>query len=49
MCGADEYEGLAGMYRSHPDFVARYETLSPQFSGWLPAAMTAHAARLRKE
>jgi len=48
-CSADEYEGLAAMYRSQPDFVARYETLSPQFSRWLPVAMTAHAERLRRK
>ncbi|WP_108882431.1 MerR family transcriptional regulator [Anderseniella sp. Alg231-50] len=46
-CTADGFAGLADMYTSHPDFVARYERLSPKFSGWLPAAMRAHAVRLR--
>ena len=46
-CGPDRYAGLADLYVSHPDFVRRYETLSRQFSAWLPAAMKAHAARLR--
>lgn len=46
-CPPDGYAGLAKMYRSHPDFVARYEKLSPKFSDWLPSAMEAHAARLK--
>jgi hypothetical protein len=33
------------MYLSHPDFIARYEALSPGFSQWLPAAIKAAAAR----
>ncbi|MGL4237657.1 MerR family transcriptional regulator [Tabrizicola sp.] len=45
-CPPDAYAGLADMYLGHPDFVARYERLSPKFSAWLPAAMQAHAARL---
>ena len=48
-CAADGFAGLADMYTSHPDFVARYERLSPKFSGWLPAAMKAHADRLRRQ
>ncbi|TQV77949.1 MerR family transcriptional regulator [Denitrobaculum tricleocarpae] len=47
-CDAEAFAGLADMYWSHPDFVARYEKLSPRFSGWLPAAMKAHAARLER-
>jgi MerR family transcriptional regulator, thiopeptide resistance regulator len=47
-CPPDAYAGLAEMYHSHPDFVARYERLSPRFSVWLPAAMQAHATRLRQ-
>ncbi len=46
-CGADGFAGLADMYVSHADFIARYERLSPKFSNWLPAAMRAHAGRLR--
>lgn len=45
-CPPEGYDGLAKLYRSHPDFVARYERLSPKFSEWLPLAMEAHAARL---
>ncbi|MEO0911606.1 MAG: MerR family transcriptional regulator [Pseudomonadota bacterium] len=45
-CGAEGFAGLADLYLSHPDFVARYEALSPAFSAWLPRAMKAHAARL---
>ncbi len=48
-CCADGFAGLADMYVSHPDFIARYERLSPKFSNWLPAAMKAHADRLRRE
>lgn len=47
-CPPDAYAGLADLYLAHPDFVARYERLSPRFSAWLPAAMRAHAARLRR-
>ena len=35
-CPPDAYAGLADMYLSHPDFVARYEALAPKFSQWLP-------------
>jgi MerR family transcriptional regulator, thiopeptide resistance regulator len=45
-CPPDAYAGLADVYR-HVDFVARYERLGRQFSVWLPAAMQAHADRLR--
>jgi len=44
-CSKEAYAGLAEMYLSHPDFVARYEALAPQFSQWLPAAMKAYAAK----
>lgn len=46
-CEADAYQGLAQLYESHPDFVARYERLGRRFSVWLPTAMRAHATRLR--
>ncbi len=46
-CDASGYEGLAGLYVSNADFVARYEALSSRFSKWLPAAMRAQATRLR--
>lgn len=44
LCDPDEYAGLAEMYLSHPDFVARYETLAEGFSQWLPQAMKDFAA-----
>lgn len=46
-CPPEGVEGLADMYLSHPDFVARYEQLASRFSQWLPDAMKAHAHRLR--
>lgn len=42
-CTPEAYAGLAELYLSHPDFVARYETLSPGFSIFLTDAMKAHA------
>ncbi len=45
-CTPDAYAGLADMYLSHPDFVARYERLAPKFSQWLPAAMKAYASEI---
>lgn len=42
-CGGEAYAGLADLYLTHPDFVARYEALAPGFSQWLPAAMKAWA------
>ena len=44
-CGPEAYAGLADMYLSHPDFIARYETVAPGFSQFLPKAMKAWAAR----
>ena len=44
-CSKAAYAGLADMYLAHPDFVARYEALAPQFSQWLPKVMKAYAAR----
>ena len=46
-CSKQAYAGLADMYLSHPDFVARYEALAPRFSQWLPKAMKAYAAQSR--
>ena len=45
-CTAEGFAGLADLYSSHPDFVARYERLGKGFSEWLPVAMKAHAERL---
>lgn len=44
-CPPPAYAGLADMYLSHPDFVARYEALSPGFTDFLTAAMKAWVAR----
>jgi hypothetical protein len=43
-CDMAAYAGLADMYLSHPDFVARYELLAEGFSQWLPQAMKDFAA-----
>jgi MerR family transcriptional regulator, thiopeptide resistance regulator len=45
-CPPDAYAGLADLYLSHPDFMARYEALAPGFAVWLTDAMKAHAIRL---
>jgi len=44
-CTPAAYAGLADLYQSHPDFVARYEQLAPGFTAYLVRAMQAHAAR----
>lgn len=38
-CSDDAYAGLAEVYQAHPDFVARFESLSEGFSQWLTTAM----------
>jgi DNA-binding transcriptional MerR regulator len=43
-CPAWRYAGLADLYESHPDFRARYETLAPGLSDYLPAVMRAYAS-----
>ena len=43
---AKAYEGLADIYVSHPDFVARYEAIAPGFAKFLHDAMLAEAGRL---
>jgi len=45
-CPPAAYAGLADLYASHPDFVARFEAMAPRFSGWLVAGMKAHAEGL---
>ncbi len=40
--------GLADLYPSHADFVARYQTLAPGFAQHLAAAMKALAARRKQ-
>jgi DNA-binding transcriptional MerR regulator len=44
-CPPQAYSGLADMYKSHPDFVKRYETIAPGFTDFLVTAMKAHAAK----
>ncbi|WP_373352679.1 MerR family transcriptional regulator [Pseudoroseicyclus sp. CXY001] len=44
-CPPEAYAGLAQIYESHPDFIARYERLAPRFSAWLPAEMRRYATR----
>jgi hypothetical protein len=41
----ERYAGLADLYLSHPDFVARYEAIAPGFTEYLTRAMKLHAAR----
>ena len=45
-CPPSAYAGLADLYRSHPDFEARYEQLATGFCDYLTRAMKAHAERL---
>jgi DNA-binding transcriptional MerR regulator len=40
------YRGLAEIYISHPDFVARYEAIAPGFAEFLHHAMVAETRRL---
>lgn len=42
-CTPEAHAGLADLYFSHPDFIARYEALAPGFSQWLTAATKAAA------
>jgi DNA-binding transcriptional MerR regulator len=44
-CSPEAYAGLGELYTSHPDFVARFETIEPGYAEWLATAMRAHAAR----
>jgi len=44
-CPAKSYSGLADLYLSHPDFIARYEGIAPGFAEYLSGAMKLHAAR----
>ncbi|HWL63137.1 MAG TPA: MerR family transcriptional regulator [Steroidobacteraceae bacterium] len=46
-CPPEAYAGLADLYLSHPDFVARYEKITPGFTEYLVRAMKAHAAAAR--
>jgi hypothetical protein len=44
-CPAERYAGLADLYLSHPDFVARYESIEKGFAEYLVTAMKAHAKK----
>lgn len=44
-CPPEAFAGLADLHLSHPDFVARYESIEPGFSDWHAAAMKAWASR----
>ncbi len=41
----NSYIGLASMYKTHPDFVARYEAIAPGLTDYLVDAMTGFAKR----
>lgn len=43
---AEAYAGLADLYRTSPDFRARYELLAPGLADYLPDAMDAYAVRV---
>ncbi|MGQ3046275.1 MAG: TipAS antibiotic-recognition domain-containing protein [Niveispirillum sp.] len=43
---ANAYAGLADIYRTHPDFRARYDALAPGLADYLPDAMEAFALRV---
>ena len=44
-CPPEAYVGLADLYLSHPDFVARYETIAKGFAQFLATSMKLHAHR----
>lgn len=44
-CPPEAYAGLADLYLSHPDFIARYETIEPGFAEYLSGSMKVHAHR----
>lgn len=44
-CPPEAYAGLADLYLSHPDFVARYEAIETGFAEYLAGAMKYWAAR----
>ena len=45
-CPPEAYSGLADLYLSHPDFIARYETIEAGFAEYLAAAIKAYARRV---
>ena len=46
-CPPDAYAGLAELYLSHPDFIARYETIEAGFAEYLSGSMKVYARRLQ--
>jgi DNA-binding transcriptional MerR regulator len=44
-CPPEAYAGLGDLYLAHPDFRANFDKNGEGFTGWLAAAMKAHAAR----
>jgi DNA-binding transcriptional MerR regulator len=48
-CPADRYAGLADLYLSHPDFVARYESIGKGFAEYLAGAMKLHAGKWQEQ
>lgn len=44
-CPPEAYAGLADLYLSHPDFIARYESIETGFAVYLAAAMKAWSKR----
>lgn len=45
-CPPEAYAGLADLYLSHPDFIARYEAIEPGFAEYLSGSMKVYARRL---
>ncbi len=45
---APQLTGLADLYLSHPDFVARYERIETGFAEYLAKAMKLHAQTLER-
>ena len=44
-CSPKSYSGLADLYREHPDFVARYESIEKGFTDYLTRAMKLYARK----
>jgi DNA-binding transcriptional MerR regulator len=45
-CPPEAYAGLADLYLSHPDFIARFEAIEVGFAEYLAGSMKVHARRL---
>src|SRR5690606_19698841 len=44
-CPPEAYAGLADLYLSHPDFIARYEAIEAGFADYLAGAMKSYSRR----